>query len=92
MMKKHISTHPRFVFDQRQPAIVIAASGMCSGGRIIGYLKALITDARTDILFFGYQAKGTIGRKIQKYGPQNGYVQIDNKKYMFAAGVETISG
>mgnify|MGYP003753866345 FL=1 len=75
-----------------RPAIVIAASGMCSGGRIVNYLKALIEDPRTDILFVGYQAKGTIGRKIQKYGPQNGYVQMDNKRYTIAAGVETISG
>ena len=74
------------------PAIVIAASGMCSGGRIVNYLKALIADPRTDILFVGYQAKGTIGRKIQKYGHQNGYVQMDNKRYTIAAGVETISG
>jgi len=75
-----------------RPAIVIAASGMCSGGRIVNYLKALIEAPRTDILFVGYQAKGTIGRKIQKYGPQNGYVQMDNKRYIIAAGVETISG
>jgi metallo-beta-lactamase family protein len=75
-----------------RPAIVIAASGMCSGGRIANYLKALIADPRTDILFVGYPAKGTIGRKIQKYGPQNGYVQMDNKKYTIAAGEETISG
>jgi metallo-beta-lactamase family protein len=60
-----------------RPAIVIAASGMCSGGRIVTYLKALIEDPRKDILFVGYQAKGTIGPKIQKYGPKNGYVQID---------------
>jgi metallo-beta-lactamase family protein len=75
-----------------RPAIVIAASGMCSGGRIVNYLKALIADPRTDVLFVGYQAKGNIGRKIQKYGPQNGYVQMDNKRYTIAAGVETISG
>jgi metallo-beta-lactamase family protein len=73
-------------------AIVIAASGMCSGGRIVNYLKALIKDPRTDILFVGYQAKGTIGRKIQKYCPQNGYVQMDNKRYTITTGVETISG
>jgi metallo-beta-lactamase family protein len=65
---------------------------MCSGCRIVNYLKALIEDSRTDILFVGYQAKGTIGRKIQKYGHQNGYVQMDNKRYTIAAGVETISG
>jgi metallo-beta-lactamase family protein len=75
-----------------RPAIVIAASGMCSDGRIVNYLKALIDDPRTDILFVGYQAKSALGRKIQKYGPQNGYVQMDNKKYTIATGVETNSG
>jgi len=41
------------------PAIVIAASGMCTEGRVVNYLKALISDSRNDILFVGYQAKGT---------------------------------
>lgn len=47
-----------------EPCVVIAASGMCAGGRIVNYLKALIGDARTDILFVGYQAQGTPGRAI----------------------------
>jgi len=34
---------------------------MCAGGRIVNYLKALIEDQRTDILFVGYQAEGTAG-------------------------------
>jgi len=69
-----------------RPSIVIAASGMCTGGRVVNYLKALITDSRHDILFVGYQAKGTAGRVIQKYGPKgDGYVDIK-------AGVYTISG
>ncbi|NVK73362.1 MAG: hypothetical protein HWE24_07770 [Oceanospirillaceae bacterium] len=33
------------------PAIVIAASGMCTGGRIVNYLKALLDDERNDLLF-----------------------------------------
>ncbi len=64
-----------------KPAIIIAASGMCNGGRIMNYLKALIGHPHTDILFVGYQADGTPGRIIQKYGPQNGYVTIDGEKY-----------
>lgn len=47
-----------------RPCIVIAAGGMCSGGRIVNYLKALLGDARTDVLFIGYQARGTPGRAI----------------------------
>ena len=45
-----------------RPCVVLAAGGMCSGGRIVIYLKALIEDKRTDILFVGYQAAGTPGR------------------------------
>ncbi|HIJ49071.1 MAG TPA: MBL fold metallo-hydrolase, partial [Gammaproteobacteria bacterium] len=78
----------------------IAASGMCSGGRIVNYLKVLIEDQRTDILFVGYQAQGTPGRTIQKYGPRKngsnnsrvGWVELEGKKYDINAEVHTISG
>ncbi len=75
-----------------RPCIVIAASGMCSGGRIVNYLKATISDPRTDILFSGYQAVGTPGRAIQKYGPQGGYVTLDSKRYDIRARIHSISG
>jgi len=74
------------------PAIVLAASGMCSGGRIVNYLKALIENPLTDIVFVGYQARGTPGREIQQYGPSGGYVRIDDKNYDIKAGVYTVSG
>jgi metallo-beta-lactamase family protein len=75
-----------------RPCVVLAASGMCSGGRIVNYLKALIEDPRTDILFVGYQARGTTGRAIQKYGSRQGYVDIDGQRYRIKAGVHTLSG
>lgn len=49
-----------------QPAIVIAASGMCQGGRIVNYLQALAPLPTTDILFVGYQARGTLGAALQR--------------------------
>ena len=75
-----------------RPTVVLAASGMCSGGRVVNYLKALIEDSRHDILFVGYQAAGTVGRTIQKYGPKGGYVELDGHKYTINAGVHTIAG
>lgn len=75
-----------------RPCVVIAASGMCSGGRVVNYLKALLGDARTDILFVGYQAVGTPGRDIQQYGPRHGYVVLDGKRYDIRARVHTLSG
>lgn len=75
-----------------RPAIVIAGSGMCNAGRIVNYLKAMLGDERHDVLFVGYQAEGTPGRDIQRYGPDNGYVYLDGEKYAIRAGVETIGG
>ena len=75
-----------------RPSVVIAASGMCAGGRIVNYLKAMIGDARHDILFVGYQARGTPGRIIQEYGPGHGYIDLDNQRYTIHAKVHTIGG
>lgn len=75
-----------------RPALVIAASGMCTGGRIMNYLKAMLGDERHQVLFVGYQGAGTPGRDIQQYGPQGGWVAIDGERFDIRAGVSTISG
>lgn len=46
------------------PAIIIAGSGMCTGGRIVAHLEHGLDDPANDIFFVGYQAKGTFGRRI----------------------------
>lgn len=48
-----------------EPAIIVAGGGMCQGGRIVNYLKALLPDTRTDVLLAGFQARGTPGRLLQ---------------------------
>ncbi len=73
-------------------AIVIAASGMCSGGRIVNYLKAMLGDPRHDVLLVGYQAAGTAGQAIQKYGPKGGYVELDGQRITIRAAVHTLGG
>jgi metallo-beta-lactamase family protein len=82
----------RYLKKTARPTIVIAASGMCAGGRIVNYLKALVSDPRTDVLFVGYQARGTPGRIIQTYGPRGGYVELNGKRYDIRAGIHTLSG
>jgi len=88
--KVHLET-VNYLKKTARPAIVISASGMCSGGRIVNYLKALLGDKRTDVLFTGYQAQGTPGREIQNYGT-GGYVFFGRKKYPIKAGIYTLSG
>jgi metallo-beta-lactamase family protein len=46
--------------------IIIAASGMLTGGRVLTYLKKYINDERNTILLAGYQANGTRGRALQE--------------------------
>ena len=75
-----------------RPAVVIAASGMCAGGRIMNYLTAMLGDERHQVLFVGYQGAGTPGRDIQQYGPQGGWVNIDGERIDIKAGVTSISG
>jgi len=75
-----------------RPCIVIAASGMWSGGRIANDLKATIGDPRTDLLFSGCQGVGTPGRAIQQYGPQGGSVTLDGKLYDIRPRIHSISG
>jgi|GEM_PF-7110398 len=75
-----------------RPAIVIAGNGMCAGGRIVNYLKAMLHDPRHDVLFVGYQVQGTPGHAIQTYGPKGGYVDLDGERFDIRAGITSIGG
>lgn len=46
---------------RKYPSVIISASGMASGGRVLHHLKTLVGDPRNSILFLGYQAAGTRG-------------------------------
>lgn len=75
------------------PAVILAGSGMCTGGRIVEHLKRGIVDRRNDILFVGYQAEGTPGRAIQEAAGQPGAaVELDGERREIAAAVHTIDG
>lgn len=88
---KHIQT-VNYLAHSGRPAIVIAASGMCASGRIVNYLKAMLSDPRHNVLFIGYQASGTPGAQIQKYGPEGGFVELEGERCIIRAGILTLSG
>ncbi len=50
--------------DNKQPKIVIAGSGMVTGGRVLTYLQQLIDKPETSVLLVGFQAEGTRGRQL----------------------------
>ncbi len=52
----------------------------------------MLGDPRHDVLFVGYQARGTPGHTIQRFGPENGYVEFDGQRYGIHAGVHSIGG
>lgn len=69
------------------PCLIMAGSGMCTGGRIKHHLVQNITRPECTILFVGYQAVGTLGRQILEKPP---VVRIFGKSYAVWAGVEEI--
>lgn len=50
--------------DNPQPKVIIAGSGMVTGGRVLTYLKQMIDKTNTSVLLVGYQAEGTRGRQL----------------------------
>ncbi|MDF7801353.1 MBL fold metallo-hydrolase [Pontiellaceae bacterium B1224] len=70
-------------------SIIIAGSGMCTGGRVKHHLKANIDRPESTILFVGYQAFGTLGRRILEK-PET--VRIFGEEYPVRARIERISG
>jgi len=71
------------------PAVIIAASGMAEAGRILHHLKNGIGSHKNTVLFVGFQAEHTLGRRIQEGSRE---VRIFGEMYAVAADVETIGG
>lgn len=80
------------LLDLKGPAVIIAGSGMCTGGRIVNHLAGAIERPENDIVFVGYQAAGTPGRAIQERARNNGTVVLNGKEARIRAGVHTLRG
>ena len=71
----------------RQPSIVIASSGMATGGRVLRHLAATISNPTNTVMFVGYQAAGTRGRLLADGAKE---IKLLGRIYPVAARVERI--
>lgn len=77
------------IAKQSGTSIIIAGSGMCTGGRVKHHLKANVARPESTILFVGYQAFGTLGRHILEK-PET--IRIFGEEHELKARIERISG
>ena len=73
----------------KEPAIIMATSGMCTAGRIKHHLRRNISCEESTVLFVGYQAHGTLGHRIRNREDE---VRIHGRKYVIRAQVAEIFG
>lgn len=75
------------------PMVILAGSGMCTGGRIVNHLIEGIETPENDVLFVGYQVPGTSGHDILKWCREpDGYVEIAGHKRFIRAKVLLMPG
>ncbi len=75
--------------DVKGPAIILSASGMLQGGRILHHLEHRLSKSENTVLFVGYQAEGTRGRAILEGKTE---VKIHGQSIKVKAKIENISG
>ena len=80
-------TDSQALVDSDEPCVVIATSGMAEGGRIREHLRRRIEDPRSTILFVGYQAEHTLGRRLVDGMPE---VRIYGEPYHVRIRVERV--
>ena len=73
--------------DNKVSKIVIAGSGMVTGGRVLTYLQQLIDETATTVLLVGYQAEGTRGRQLQEGASE---IRFYGKYYPVKATIKSI--
>jgi len=75
--------------DKTGPMVIMSASGMCEGGRVTHHLIHSISDEKNMIVLTGFQARGTLGRKILERAPK---VMIFNDEFELRAKTYFMSG
>jgi len=77
------------IINRRGSKIILAASGMLTGGRVLSYLKNYLSEKHNTIVLIGFQAEGTRGRALLNHAHE---LKIHGKYYPVVAGVREIDG
>ena len=83
------SSESRRLLEAENPKIILSASGMSVGGRVLMHERRFLGDKRNIILFVGYQGAGTLGRRIQDGAKK---VSISGKQVKVSAEKQSIRG
>ncbi len=81
------------VINDPSPAVILATSGMLNGGPVMEYFRHLAESEKNTIVFVGYQAEGTLGRRVQK-GWKEVPFSVDGRREVVKVNmrVETVDG
>ncbi len=79
----------RTIAELRPPYVVVAGSGMCTGGRILRHLKRCLPSPATTVALVGYQAHGSLGRRLVDGAEE---VSIDGERIPVRARIATLGG
>ena len=83
------SDDSRRINEDRRPKVILSASGMCEAGRIRHHLKHNLWHSEDVILFVGYQAEGSLGRKLQEGATS---VKLFGEEVVVRAEIATLHG
>lgn len=77
------------IIENPEPKIIIAGSGMVTGGRVLSYLKVYLKKQETTVLLAGYQAEGTRGRQLLDGAKE---IKFFGKMHRVNAKIEMLQG
>jgi metallo-beta-lactamase family protein len=89
LLKTPSVSDSRKIHDMPDPKVIIAGAGMSSGGRIRAHEKRYLSDKKASVLLVGYQAPGSLGRRIEDGQKE---ITIEGEKVRVQATIKSLSG